>query len=126
MKISAGDAVILRTGRWARRAKLGPWNPFERSAGFHASVAPWMKTRDVAFVGYDGPEGVIPSLVEGVPIALHTLLIVALGVDIFDNLDPEALAETAAKLNRWEFMLTVAPLRAVGGTGSPVNPLAMF
>lgn len=126
VKVSAGDAIILRTGRWARREKLGPWNPFQSSAGFHASVAPWIKARDVAFVGYDGPEGVIPSLVDGVPIALHNLLVVALGVDIFDNLDPEALAATAAKLNRWEFMLTVAPLRAVGGTGSPVNPLAIF
>ena len=47
-------------------------------------------------------------------------------VDGFDNLDLEAAAETAARLNRWEFMLVVAPLRVPGGTGSPVNPIAIF
>ena len=36
------------------------------------------------------------------------------------------LAETAARLNRWEFMLTVEPLRVERGAGSPVNPIAVF
>jgi len=36
-------------------------------------------------------------------------------------MDPEALAETCARLNRWEFMLVVAPLRVPTGTGSPVK-----
>jgi kynurenine formamidase len=126
VKVSAGDAIFVRTGRWARREKLGPWNPFERSAGLHASVAPWIKDRGVAFVGWDGPEGVIPSLVEGVQVPMHTLLITALGVDIFDSQDLEELSATAARLNRSEFLLTVAPIRVPGGTGSPVNPLAIF
>ena len=38
----------------------------------------------------------------------------------------EALAETAAGLNRWEFMLVAAPLAVQGGTGSPLNALAIF
>ena len=38
----------------------------------------------------------------------------------------EAAAETAARLNQWDFMLVIAPLRVPGGTGSPVNPLAIF
>ena len=28
--------------------------------------------------------------------------------------------------NRWEFLVTIAPLRIPNGTGSPVNPIAMF
>jgi hypothetical protein len=32
----------------------------------------------------------------------------------------------AARLKRWEFMLTVAALPAPGGSGSPVNPIATF
>jgi hypothetical protein len=43
-----------------------------------------------------------------------------------DNQDLEAVAETAAKLNRWEFLLTVAPVPVTGGTGFPVNALAIF
>ncbi|PYR88839.1 MAG: cyclase, partial [Acidobacteria bacterium] len=38
----------------------------------------------------------------------------------------EALAEMCARLRRWEFMLVVAPLRVPNGTGSPVNPIAIF
>ncbi len=50
----------------------------------------------------------------------------ARGVNLLDNLDLEAVAETAARLERWEFMLVVSPLRVPGGTGSPVNPIAIF
>ena len=64
--------------------------------------------------------------VEGVALPVHILTIVAMGVDLFDNQDLEALAETAAELNRWEFMLMAGPLAVEGGTGSPVNALALF
>jgi hypothetical protein len=47
-------------------------------------------------------------------------------MNLLDNLDLEAAAETAARLKRWEFMLIVAPPRVPGGTGSPINPIAMF
>ena len=40
--------------------------------------------------------------------------------------DLEALAATCEELGRWEFLLVVAPLRVQGGTGSPVNPIAVF
>jgi kynurenine formamidase len=126
VKVASGDVIFLRTGRWARRASLGPWDVAATAAGFHASVVPWIKERDVSFVGTDSVTDLRPNLVEGVRDPVHTLLIAGLGVDIFDNLDLEALAETAARLNRWEFMLTVAPLAVVGATGSPTNPLAIF
>jgi hypothetical protein len=57
---------------------------------------------------------------------VHQVTIVALGVDLFDNQDLEALAETAARLNRWEFMLVAGPLAVETGTGSPVNAIAIF
>ena len=126
VKIGAGDVVLLRTGRWSRRAKLGPWNVGQNAAGFHASIAPWFKTRGVAIVGSDVAEDVLPSRVEGIALPLHTLLITAMGVNLLDNQDLEAVAETAAKLNRWEFMITVAPVPVTGGTGFPVNALAIF
>ena len=44
-------------------------------------------------------------------------------MNLLDNIDLDAAADTAARLNRWEFMLVVAPLRVPGGTGSPVNPI---
>jgi kynurenine formamidase len=126
VKIASGDAVFLRTGRWARREKLGPWNVGQTAAGLHASVAPWIKARGVAFLGSDAAEDVTPSMVEGVALPIHTLMITALGVNLLDNQDLEALGDMAAKLNRWEFMLTIAPVPVTGGTGFPLNALAMF
>jgi kynurenine formamidase len=126
VKVSPGDAIFVRTGRWLRRAKLGPWAVGRNEAGLHASVAPWLKERGVAFLGGDGAQDVTPSLVDGINLPVHTLAITALGVDILDNQDLEAVAETAARLNRWEFMLVVAPVPVTGGTGFPVNALAIF
>lgn len=131
VKVGPGDAVLLYMGRWARREKLGPWPLMTNAAGFHASVAPWVKRRDVAFIGSDAVLDVHPELVldangRELANAFHILMVAALGVDIFDNLDLEALAATAARLKRWDFMLTVAPLAVTGGTGSPANPIATF
>jgi kynurenine formamidase len=126
IKVGSGDVLLLRTGRWARRAKLGPWNVGQNAAGFHASIAPWLKARGVAIVGSDAAEDVVPSLVEGMTLPVHTLLITAMGVNLLDNQDLEAVGETAATLKRWEFMITVAPVPVTGGTGFPVNALATF
>jgi kynurenine formamidase len=126
IKVGPGDAVLLRTGRWARRAKVGPWPVGQNAAGFHASIATWLKARDVAFVGSDAGLEVTPTQVQGVALPVHTLVITALGIHILDNHDFERLSEMSARLKRWEFMLTINPLAVIGGTGSPLNTLATF
>ena len=80
----------------------------------------------IAFVGSDAASEVTPTMVEGVPLPVHTLLITALGIHILDNQDLERLSDTAARLKRWEFMLTINPVPVTGGTGSPLNTLATF
>jgi kynurenine formamidase len=126
IKIGSGDALFLRTGRWARRTEKGPWNVAANSAGFHASVMPWLKQRDVAVLGNDAVNDVQPSGVEGSPRPIHQLAIVALGLPLIDVMDLEAAAETAARLKRWEFLLTAAAVPVLGGTGFPLNPIATF
>ena len=126
VKVSSGDAVLVRTGRWARREKLGPWSVAQSAAGVHASVAPWFKARGVAFAGSDAALDVTPSLVDGNNLPVHTLFITAMGIHLLDNQDLEAVSAMAAKLNRWEFMLTIAPVPVTGGTGFPLNALATF
>jgi kynurenine formamidase len=127
VKVSAGDALFVRTGVWARRKALGPWLRGRaeggRSAGLDPSVIPWLKQRDIAILGSDHPQYVSPSNLRG---AVHDFALLYLGVHLFDNCDLEALADAAAARNRWEFLLTAAPLAIVGGTGSPVNPIATF
>ncbi len=126
LKLTAGDAVFIRTGRWARRAEKGPWNVDANSAGLHASSAKWLKARDVALLGSDAASDALPSGIEGVTHPIHQLALVAMGVHIFDNCDLEALSEAAAKRKRWDFLLTAAPIPLTGGTGSPLNPIATF
>ena len=112
--VSAGDAIFLRTGRRVNNNR----------SGYDITVAPWLKQRDVALVGSDGTQDV--GQIPGAVLPFHKLVLVALGANIFDNMALEALAETAARLDRWEFLLVAAPIPNPGGTGSPLNPLAIF
>ena len=125
VRAGAGDAVFIRTGRWAAREVLGPFiiGRIGTAAGLHASVIPWLKERDVALLGSDGALSVAPSDLPG---AAHDFALVHLGIHLFDNADLEALGDTAAGQGRWEFLLTAAPLAVWGGTGSPINPIATF
>jgi kynurenine formamidase len=127
VKVSAGDALFVRTGVWARRKAEGPWLRGRaaggRSAGLDPSVIPWLKQRDIAILGSDHPQYVSPSPLVG---AVHDFALLYLGVHLFDNCDLEALSEAAATRKRWDFLLTAAPLPIVGGTGSPANPIATF
>ena len=125
-RVEPGDILLVRAGRWARRAEVGPWATGRSAAGLHASVGPWLRERDIAMIGSDYTNDALPSGVDGVPQPIHQLVLVAMGVRIFDNLDLEALAVEAARQNRWEFMLSAAPLAVEGGTGSPLNPIATF
>jgi kynurenine formamidase len=124
--ISSGDVLLIRTGRWAKVKQDGPYNFLAAAAGMHASVAGWLKARDVAVIGCDGVSDVMPSGVEGLVNPLHELVLVGLGMPILDNLDLEAVAQQAIASGRSTFLFVGAPLRVPGGTGSPLNPLAVF
>ena len=126
VKVSSGDVVFIRTGRWALRDEKGPWDVAAKAAGLYASCAKWLKERDVAMVGSDAGSDVAPSGVEGVGMPIHQLVLIAMGMPIFDNCDLEALGREAAKQKRWEFLITAAPIAVPGGTGSPLNPIATF
>ena len=124
--ISAGDVLLVRTGRWHRVRDKGQWNFVQKAAGMHASVAKWLKERDVAAIGCDGVSDVMPSGVGARLNPLHELVIVGMGMPIFDNLDLDRLSMTARIKDRSTFLFVAAPLKVVGGTGSPLNPIAIF
>jgi kynurenine formamidase len=126
VKVASGDAVFIRTGRFALRAEKGPWPIVRSAAGLHATTAKWLKERDVALLGSDYSLDVKPSGVEGEDSPVHSIALHALGLPLFDNCDLEALSEAAAKQKRWQFLFTTAPLPVPRGTGSPLNPLATF
>jgi kynurenine formamidase len=126
LEVQPGDALLVRTGRWAWRRANGPWDAGSLAAGLDASCLPWLRGRDVAALGSDGVSDVLPSRVDGVGMPIHTVVIVAMGVHLLDNLDLDNLATACAEEARWEFLFTVAPLVLRRGTASPVNPIALF
>ncbi len=125
--VSEGDILLVATGRDARRAKHGPWAPMDGMAGLGAECVPWLHERRIAVLGCDGISDAIPSTdIEGWPVPIHQCCLVAMGVHLLDNLDLSGLSAACAERERWEFLFSVAPLRIQGGTGSPVNPIALL
>lgn len=121
--VEPGDVLLIRTGRWARRRATGAAGG---TSGMDASFLPFLADRDVALFGGDTAHEV-PNNIPGLDLTvIHKFTIVARGINLFDNLDLEELAETAARLGRWEFLFMASPVRVPHGTGSPINPIAVF
>jgi len=123
VKAGSGDALVLRWGRYGRRAKFGP---DDGAAGFDNSILPWLKQRDVAMIVWETAGYAPQPQGDLFRNAVHNFVQAILGIHILDRADLETLSEATASRNRWEFMLTVTPLALPNATGSPVNPIAMF
>jgi kynurenine formamidase len=124
--VRAGDIVLVRTGHARRLDELEPWDTGKAKAGLHPTTASWLAERSVAALGSDGNNDTAPSTTEGVAYPIHVLAINAMGVHLLDYLQLEDLVRRCEEAERWEFLFVAAPLRIIGGTGSPVNPIAIF
>jgi kynurenine formamidase len=131
--VGRGDVLLVRMGREvmerdeavaAARATGAPLD----LASLHPSIVPWLHAREIAVLGGDGVHDATHRQISNAvwPVPIHTLGIVAIGLHLLDNLALGPVAAVAAEHGRWEFHLCIAPLRVVGGTGSPVNPIATF
>jgi hypothetical protein len=67
-----------------------------------------------------------PSSTEGVAFPIHVLALNAMGLPLLDYMQFEDLRQACESARRWEFLCVTAPLWIRGGTGSPVNPLAIL
>ncbi|MGE5595862.1 MAG: cyclase family protein [Hyphomicrobiales bacterium] len=130
--LEPGDAVLVYSGRASFYASHPEHTPgVAPTPGLHADTIPVLHRHDAALLGWDmldaRPSGYEmfdnPPRVGG---PVHILGIVMMGLPLLDNARLEPLADACAAENRWEFLLTVNPLNVRGGTGSPVNPIAVF
>lgn len=124
VRVEAGDALFLHTGLSARVAAT-PAGEHHRRAGVGVDAVRWLHERDVAVFGGDCVD-VLPGLDPELPLPLHQLGIGAMGLTLLDWPRLDDVLAFCSRLQRYEFLLTVAPLPIVGGTGSPVNPIATF
>ena len=77
-------------------------------------------------LGCDGVSDVNPGPGGEWPIPIHMCALVGMGIHLLDNLRLDLLADACAERGRWEFLFVVAPLQIGGGTGSPINPIAIL
>ncbi len=126
VRVEPGDILLIRTGYYARRRR-SPLHPLkDGSPAAHVSCMPWFRARDIAMLGTDTHNDVSPATHPALGNVVHIVGLVGMGLWLIDNANLEELAEACAVRRRWEFMLTIAPLRLERATGSPVNPIALF
>jgi kynurenine formamidase len=126
VRIERGDLLFVRVGHRSRRAALGPWDSATARAGLHPAALELLAERRIGALGSDGNNDTAPSAAEGVDFPVHVLAINAMGLHLLDWLQFDDLTAVCEELDRWSFLCVIAPLRLRAGTGSPVNPIAIF
>ena len=124
--LNEGDILLVRSGHARRLRELGPWDTGSAKAGLDPTAITLVAERGVAALGSDTNADTAPSSTDGVAFPIHVLAIAAMGVHLLDYLQFEELRAACARAGRWEFLVVAAPLRITGGTGSPLNPIAIL
>ncbi len=143
VRVGEGDVVLCRTGYLARVLDHQA-DAHYGGVGYHVSTMPLLHERGVAVIGSDAlndmnPSGYaldgpatpdqfdkLDSDIASLTFPVHAVALAAMGAWLLDHVEVEDLAATCRRLDRWEFLLSIEPLRMVGSTGSHVNPLAIF
>ena len=124
VQVEPGDALLVYSGREVYQTAHPEWRMDQPpSPGLHASCLPFIRDNDVSVLGWDMMDARPDDY--NVRWTVHGALF-SYGIGLLDNSLLEPLAQACAEEGRYEFMLTINPLRVVGGTGSPVNPIATF
>lgn len=124
VRVESGDVLFVRIGLDAREDAEGPEDRSLR-AGLDGAAVKWLHEREVAVYSGDCIERMpYPSSVF--PVPLHLIGLVAMGLILLDAPDLREVTKQCRRLNRYEFLVTAAPITIPNATGSPVNPLAVF
>lgn len=128
VEVREGDALFVYIGRAPRRAAVGSdmVDGSLQVAGLDASCLPWLHKHGISVLGGDGANDALPRLVGTERVPVHVGTIVFMGMPLLDNAALEPLVQACRARGRWTFFTTFAPLAVAGGTGSPVNPVAIF
>jgi kynurenine formamidase len=124
--VRTGDAVLIRTG-WRTVFDSDPARYAQTSPGIGIEAAHWLAQQDVAAVGSDNIAVEVQTAHDrfedgGTAPECHKLLIRDCGVYLIELLNLEELATHGVA----EFLFVAAPLKILGGSGSPLNPLAIL
>ncbi|MFD5254823.1 cyclase family protein [Streptomyces bobili] len=126
-RVRAGDIVLVRTGQMRvylagdRQAYAHP------SPGLSVRTPEWFHARDVAAVANDTLTfEVFPPEIEDLWLPVHALHLVEMGMMQGQNWNLEKLSTACGQERRYAFLLCATPEPFVGGTGTPVAPVAVL
>lgn len=133
VKFQSGDIVLFRTGfvpAYQKYPELKKMPQFiEPGLQYSLEFLQWMKDTEIVIIGADNiaVEETISTAPEekGSWIALHKYVMRNLGIYLQEIYWLEDLAGDCAKDGVYEFFYVASPLKIVGGTGSPINPIAI-
>jgi kynurenine formamidase len=128
--IEPRDIVLVRTGwigsyyRTSREKFYADWN--EPGLIYSPELVEWFQRMEIPNLVTDtiaNERSVDPD--TGIEMALHCALMRNLGVAFTEICWLDDLAAACAADNRWSFLYTAAPLKVVGASGAPVNPVVV-
>ena len=121
VEIGKGDVVLIRTG-WAESEGRADVVSFDSEPGLDVEAALWLAEREIAVLGADNFAVEVIPFAPGTVFPVHQRLIRDFGIPLLEGLLLHQLAATG----RREFLFAASPLPVVGGTGSPINPMAIL
>jgi kynurenine formamidase len=126
--IKKGDFVIIRTGQMERCLKAGQWGGYAGgdAPGVKFENCYWCQDKEIAGICSDtwGVE-VRPNETTEANQPWHWVVIPAMGLTMGEIFFLKELAEDCARDKVYEFFFCAPPLIITGGTGSPINPMAI-
>ena len=122
-----GDVVLVRTGQMTHlRARDKQTYTFGEQPGLTTGTIRWMRRHDVAAVATDTMAmEVYPGEDPTVLFPVHMIQLRDMGLLQGQNFDLEELAAHCADDGVYEVLLAANPEPVTGGTGAPVNPVAV-
>ncbi len=123
--LGPGDAISVYGGRDIWERDHPTWMNEEVRPGLHMSCLEFLRDHDVSVLCWDFLDASPCAAEYGFPYGVHAALF-SYGVALIDNCHLTDLVKLCREEDVYEFLLVIAPLRIVGGTGSPVNPIAVF
>jgi kynurenine formamidase len=128
VEIRKGDFVIVRTGQMERCLTAGQWGGYAGgdAPGVKFENCYWCQDKQIAAICSDtwGVE-VRPNETTEVQQPWHWVVIPAMGLTMGEMFYLKELAEDCAADGVYEFFFCGPPLVITGGTGSPINPMAI-
>jgi len=118
---------VVRGREVGRVYPLGPGrsllgNGLNGEPGIDLEAGQWLAERGVAAIGADNFAIEAIPFPEGQVFPVHQCVLRGYGVALIEGLVLEQLAKSGAS----EFLFIASPLPIVGGTGSPLSPVAVL